>query len=64
MALSESEILSYIAAHPGARRDEMRRHAAPDVSSPTIWRALKLLVDENKLQVAGKGRATGCSPPT
>ena len=61
MALSENEILDYIAAHPGARREEVRRHTAPDVSSPTIWRALKRLVDENKLEVAGKGRATGYS---
>ena len=61
MALSKNEILDYIAAHPGARRNEIRRHTAPEVSSPTIWRALKRLVDENKLQVAGKGRATGYS---
>ena len=61
MTLSENEVLDYIAAHPGARREEIRRHTAPDASSPTIWRALKRLVDENKLEVAGKGRATGYS---
>lgn len=31
------------------------------MSSPTVWRALKKLVDENKLEVSGKGRATGYS---
>ena len=61
MALSGKEILDYIAAHPGARREEIRRHTAPDASSPTVWRALKRLVQENKLEVTGKGRATGYS---
>ena len=62
MSLSDQVILDYIAAHPGARREHIRRHAAPDVSETTIWRALQRLVDENKLQVAGKGPATGYSP--
>ncbi|MBK9130029.1 MAG: Fic family protein [Gammaproteobacteria bacterium] len=31
------------------------------MSPPTIWRALKRLVDEGKLEVSGKGRATGYS---
>ena len=61
MAVSENEILDYIAANPGARREDIRRHAAPDASSPTVWRALKRLVGENKLEVVGKGRATGYS---
>ena len=61
MSLSDQVILDYIAAHPRARREDIRRHAAPHVSETTIWRALKKLVDENKLQVDGKGRATGYS---
>ena len=61
MPLSNQAILDYISAHPGAGRDHIRRHVAPDVSATTIWRALKRLVDENQLQVAGKGRATGYS---
>ena len=61
MALSGQDILDYIAAHPGARREDIRRHTAPDASSPTVWRALKRLVGENKLEVSGKGRATGYS---
>ena len=61
MALSDRDILNYIAAHPGAGREDIRRHAAPDASSPTVWRALKRLVDENKLEVSGRGRATGYS---
>lgn len=62
MPLTDQAILDYIAAHPGARREDIRRHVARDVSAPTIWRALRRLVDEGKLEVAGKGRATGYSP--
>lgn len=61
MALTDQALLDYIAAHPGAGREDIRRHVAPEVSPPTIWRALKRLVDEDKLEVSGKGRATGYS---
>ena len=61
MAISEQAILDYIADHPGARREEIRRQTAPNVSSPTIWRALKRLVVKGKLEVSGKGRGTGYS---
>ena len=57
MALSEA-ILDYIASHPGARREDIRRHAAPDASDTTVWRALKRLVEDNKLEVSGRGPAT------
>lgn len=59
MPLSDQAILDYLSSHPGAGRDDIRRHAAPDVSETTVWRALKKLIDENRLEVAGKGRATG-----
>lgn len=59
MSLSDRAILDYIAEHPGAGRKAIRKYIAPAVSNPTIWRALKKLVDENKLVVTGKGRATG-----
>lgn len=58
MPLSDRAILDYIADYPGGRREDIRRHAAPDVSETTIWRALKRLVEEGKLEVSGKGRAT------
>ena len=58
MALSDQSILDYIAANPAAGREDIRRHAARDVSETTVWRALKRLVDENRLAVTGKGRAT------
>jgi Fic family protein len=61
MPLTDHALLDYIAAHPGAGRENIRRHVARDVSAPTIWRALKRLVDDGKLEVAGKGRATGYS---
>lgn len=61
MSLSDQAILEYIGAHPGAGREGIRRHAAPEASDTTVWRALKRLVAENKLGVAGKGRATGYS---
>ncbi|MGH6926405.1 MAG: Fic family protein [Propylenella sp.] len=57
----DQDILDYIAANPGARRKHIRRHTAPDVSAPTIWRALKRLLDEGKLQIAGRGPSTAYS---
>ncbi len=61
MAFTDQALLDYVAAHPGAGREDIRRHIAPDVSAPTIWRALKRLADEGKLEVSGRGRATGYS---
>ncbi len=61
MGLSNQAILDYIAVHPGARREEIRRQAIAEVSETTVWRALKRLVDEGKLEVSGKGPATGYS---
>lgn len=61
MEMSDQAVLDYIAAHPGAGRQDIRRNVAPFLSAPTIWRALKRLVDEGKLQVDGKGPATGYS---
>jgi hypothetical protein len=58
MALIDQTILNYIAAHPGVGRDEIQRAIMPQVSAPTIWRALKRLVGEGKLEMIGKGRAT------
>jgi Fic family protein len=58
MPLADQAILDYIAAHPAARRDDIRRHAAPDASDTTVWRALKRLVEDSKLEVAGRGPAT------
>jgi hypothetical protein len=61
MTLADQYILDYIAAHPDARREEIRRGVVPDVSETTVWRILKRLVDEGKLEVIGKGPATGYS---
>ena len=61
MSLSNQAIIDYIAAHPGARREDIRRQAVPEVSETTVWRALKRLVDEGNLEVSGKGPATGYS---
>jgi len=59
MALSDQDILNFAAANPGAGRDAIRKGVARDVSETTVWRALKRLVDEGRLEVSGKGRATG-----
>ena len=59
MTLSDRSLVDYIARRPGARRKDIRRHAAPETSETTLWRALRRLVDEGKLEVSGKGRATG-----
>lgn len=45
MPLSELAFLDYIAAYPGAVRDEIRGQAAPDAGGMTVWRALKRLVE-------------------
>lgn len=58
MAFSDQAILDFISAHPGAHRGDLR-NATPDISDTSIWRILRRLVDENKLEVSGKGRATG-----
>ena len=54
-------ILEYLAAHPDAGRDAIRRHVMPRVSEATVWRALKRLVEAGAVEVSGKGRATGYS---
>ena len=59
MTLSNQAVLDYIAAHPGARREDIRRQTAPHASETTVWRALRRLVDRGKLEVSGKGPATG-----
>ncbi len=61
MPLTDQAILDYIADHPGAGREDILRHVAPDVSPPTVWRALKRLADEGRLEISGKARATGYS---
>ncbi|MBI5602201.1 MAG: hypothetical protein HY879_02500 [Deltaproteobacteria bacterium] len=61
ITISNQAILDYIAAHPGARREDIRRQVAPDTSETTVWRSLKRLVDEGKLEISGKGPATGYS---
>ncbi len=61
MARPDQAVLEFIATHPGARREEIRRHAAPEASDTTVWRALKRLVDEGRLEVSGRGPATGYS---
>jgi len=61
MALSDQAILNYVADHSGAHREAIRRHAAPEASQTTVWRALKRLVDEGSLAVSGKGPSTGYS---
>ncbi len=58
MALDDDAILAYIAANQAAGRVDIQRHVAPKASSPTLWRALKRLVDDGRLQTVGKGRAT------
>lgn len=59
MALSDQDILDFVGENPGAGRDAIRKGAARDVSETTVWRFLKRMVDEGRLEVSGKGRATG-----
>ncbi len=59
MAGSDQALLDYIAANPGAGRAAIRRAVSPADDPSTVWRALRRLVDGGRLQVSGKGRATG-----
>ena len=59
MPLDDQAILDYIANHPNAGRGSIRRQIAPEASNQTIWRALKRLVEDGRLETAGQGRATG-----
>lgn len=59
MPSSDQSILDYIAGHPGAGRAAIRRAVAPEDDPSTVWRTLRRLVDEGRLEVSGKGRATG-----
>ena len=58
MALADKDLLDYIAANPGARRDDTHRNVAPEVHGVTVWRRLKALVEDHKLQVSGRGPNT------
>lgn len=59
MPSPDQPILDYIANHPGAGRAAIRRAVAPEDDPSTVWRTLRRLVDEGRLEVSGKGRATG-----
>ena len=61
MALVDQDILDYIADHPGAGREAIRRNLVSEASPSTVLRTLKRLVDEGRLEVSGKARATGYS---
>lgn len=59
IALSDQDILDFFGENPGAGRDAIRKGVARDMSETTVWRFLKRMVDEGRLEVSGKGRATG-----
>ena len=58
MALADKDLLDYIAANPDARRGAIHRNVAPNVSEVTVWRRIKALVEDQKLQVYGRGPST------
>ena len=59
MAFSEHDILDFVAENPSAGRNAIHKGVARNASETTVWRALKRLVDEGRLEVSGRGRATG-----
>ena len=58
MAIAEQALLDYIGAHSGVSREDIRKQVAPTASQATVWRALKRLAHEGKVEASGKGRAT------
>lgn len=59
MILSDQDILDFVGENPGAGRNAIRKGVAKDVSETTIWRFLRRMVEEGRLEVSGKSRATG-----
>lgn len=59
MTFSEHDILDFVAENPSAGRNAIHKGVARDASETTVWRVLKRLVDEGRLEVSGRGRATG-----
>ncbi len=59
MAFSEHDILDFVVENPSAGRNAIHKGVARDASETTVWRVLKRLVDEGRLEVSGRGRATG-----
>lgn len=58
MAIADQTLLDYIGAHSGVSREDIRKQVAPTASQATVWRALKRLAHEGKVEASGKGRAT------
>lgn len=58
MLVGNQAILDYIATHPGCGREEIRRHVTADASATTVWRVLKRLIEEGRLEASGRARAT------
>ncbi len=54
----DQDVLDYIREHPGARRGDIVRAVAPELSDTTVWRSLSRLVDAGKLESSGRGRTT------
>ena len=59
IAFSDQDVLGLVGGNPGAGRDAIRQGVARDVSKTTIWCLLRRMVEEGRLEVSGKGRATG-----
>ncbi len=59
MADFDQAYLAYIAENPGAGRAVIRRAVSPQNDPSTVWRALRRLVDDGRLEISGRGPATG-----
>lgn len=55
-------VIDFVTANPSVSRKEIQRRVAPGVSDTTLWRVLKRLISENRLEVTGRGPSTRYSP--
>ena len=62
MILNHKEAIQHLVRNLPAigitRRDDIHRNVAPEVNEVTVWRRLKALVEDHKLQVSGRGPST------
>ena len=58
MEHSDQDVLRLVAENPGIGRRAILNGLGRGVSETTVWRILRRLLDEGRIEVSGKGRAT------
>ena len=61
MPVVDQRILDHVPRHPGVGRGDIRRHVAPELSPPTIWRALRRLAPAVLVDVGTRPRSSAAA---